>query len=30
MLDHYVNKNEGNKIDQDNKQEKETKYLRDD
>ena len=27
-LDHYVNKNESNKIDQDNKQDKETKYLR--
>ena len=30
MLDHYVNKNERNKIDQDNKQDKETKYRRDD
>ena len=30
MLDHYVNKNESNKIDQDNKQDKETKYHRDD
>ena len=30
MLDHYVNKNESNKIDQDNKQDKETKYRRDD
>ena len=30
MLDQYVNKNESNKVDQDNKQDKETKYLRDD
>ena len=30
MVDHYVNKNESNKIDQDNKQDKETKYRRDD
>ena len=30
MLDHYVNKNESNKIDQDSKQDKETKYRRDD
>ena len=30
MLDHYVNKNESNKIEQDNKQDKETKYRRDD
>ena len=30
MLDHYVNKNESNKIDQDKKQDKETKYRRDD
>ena len=30
MLDQYVNKNESNKIDQDNKQDKETKYHRDD
>ena len=30
MLDQYVNKNESNKIDQDNKQDNETKYLRDD
>ena len=30
MLDHYVNKNESKKIDEDNKQDKETKYHRDD
>ena len=30
MLDWYVNKNESNKGYQDNKQDKETKYLRDD
>ena len=30
MLNEYVNKNESNKVDQDNKQEKDTKYLRDD
>ena len=30
MLDQYVNKNESNKVDQGNKQDKETKYLRDD
>ena len=30
MLDHYVNKNESNKIDQDNKQDNKTKYRRDD
>ena len=30
MLHKYVNKNESNKGDQDNKQDKETKYLRDD
>ena len=30
MLDHYVNKNERNKIDQDNKQHNDTKYHRDD
>ena len=30
MLDRYVNKNESNKVDQDNKQDKETKYLRGD
>ena len=30
MLDHYVNKNESNKIDQDNKEDKKTKYLWDD
>ena len=30
MLDHYINKNESNKIDQDNKEDKETKYRRDD
>ena len=30
MLDHYVNKNESNKIDQDNKQDKKNKYRRDD
>ena len=30
MLDQYVNKNESNKGYQDNKQDKETKYLRDD
>ena len=29
-LDHYVNKNESNKVDEDNKQDKETKYLRED
>ena len=29
MLDHYVNKNESNKIDQYNKQDNETKYRRD-
>ena len=30
MLDRYVNENESNKINQDNKQDKETKYFRDD
>ena len=30
MLDWYVNKNESKKVDQDNKQDKETKYLRGD
>ena len=30
MLDQYVNKNERNQVDQDNKQDKETKYLKDD
>ena len=30
MFDQHVNKNERNKVDQDNKQDKETKYLRDD
>ena len=30
MLDQHVNKNESNKVDQDNKQDKETKYLKDD
>ena len=30
MLDQYVNKNKSNKVDQDNKQDKETKYLSDD
>ena len=29
-MDQYVNKNESNKVDQDNKQDNETKYLRDD
>ena len=30
MLDQYVNKNERNQVDQDNKQDKETNYLRND
>ena len=30
MLDQYANKNESNKVDQDNKQDNETKYFRDD
>ena len=30
MLDQFVNKNERNQVNQDNKQDKETNYLRDD